>query len=167
MKKGIVILLFGLLVCAAAFGSFYYLGTSSCRSMMGQPQPELAWLKKEFNLSDTEFTRIAQLHAAYLPACAERCRRIGEVNVKLNQLLVQAATVTPEIQDLLAQRAKMRTDCEAEMLQHFLQVSRTMPPAQGRRYLEWIEKQSSLQGQGMEQSHQMEGHNHGASEPHH
>jgi hypothetical protein len=167
VKKGLAILLLGLLLSAAAFGGFYYFGTASCRSMMCQPQPELAWLKKEYNLNDAEFTRIAQLHAAYLPACRERCQRIEEVNVKLNQLLRQAATVTPDIQDLLAQRAKMRADCEAEMLQHFLQVSRTMPPAQGRRYLEWVEKQSSLQGQGMEQSHQMEGHNHGASEPHH
>jgi len=166
MNKGVAILLLGVLLCAAAFGSLYYLGTSSCRNMMCQPQPELAWLKKEFDLSDTEFTRIAQLHAAYLPACAERCRRIGEVTVKLNQLVAQAATVTPEIQDLLAQRAKMRSDCEAEMLQHFLQVSRTMPPAQGRRYLEWVEKQSSLQGQGMEQSHQMKSHTNVANEPH-
>lgn len=166
MKKGVAILLLGLLLSAVAFGSFYYLGTASCRSMMCQPQPELAWLKKEFNLSDTEFTRVAQLHAAYLPACRERCRRIEEVNARLDQLLAQAATVTSEIQDLLAQRAKMRADCEAEMLQHFLQVSRTMPPAQGRRYLEWVEKQSSLQGQGMEQSHQMHSHEHGASEPH-
>lgn len=165
MKKGAAILLLGLLLCAAAFGGFYYLGTASCRDMMCQPQPELAWLKKEYNLSDAEFTRISQLHAAYLPQCRERCRRIEELNVELHHLLAQATTVTPEIQGLLTDRARLRADCEAEMLRHFLQVSRTMPPAQGQRYLQWVEKQSSLQGQGMEQRHQMDSHQHMANEP--
>jgi hypothetical protein len=41
---------------------------------------------------------------------------------------------------LLAERSKMRADCEAEMLQHFLGISRTMPPEQGRQYLAWVEQ---------------------------
>ena len=160
MKKGALILLLGLLLSTAAFSGFYYLGTAPCRAMMRESQPELAWLKKQFNLSDAEFARIFQLHEAYLPKCRERCRRIEEQNVKLQQLLAQTTTVTPEIQNVLAERAKMRADCEAEMLQHFLEVSRSMPPEQGRRYLDWVQQQSSLRGQGMEQRHQMENHGH-------
>jgi hypothetical protein len=156
MKKGAVILLLGLLLSAAAFAGFYYLGTARCRAMMRQPQPELAWLKQEFNLSDAEFARVSQLHEAYLPKCRERCRRIEEQNVKLQQLLAQSTNVTPEIQAVLAERAKLRADCEAEMLQHFLEVSRTMPSEQGRRYLAWVQQQSSLHGQGMEQRHRMD-----------
>ena len=166
MKKGAGILLVGLLLAAAAFAGFYYTGTVSCRSLMREPQPELAWLKKKFNLSDAEFARITQLHEAYLPKCRERCRRIEELNAKLQEQLAQATTVTPEIQGLLAERAKMRADCEAEMLQHFLQVSRTMPPEQGRQYLAWVEQQSSLRGQGMEQRHHMDSHHDMANEPH-
>ena len=45
----------------------------------------------------------------------------------------------------MAERAKMRADCEAEMLEHFLEVSRTMPPEQGRRYLAWVEQQTFLE----------------------
>jgi hypothetical protein len=30
------------------------------------------------------------------------------------------------------------------MLQHFFEVSRTMPPAQGARYLAWISEQTFL-----------------------
>jgi len=100
------------------------------------------------------------LHEAYLPQCRERCKRIKEQNEKLQQLLAQAKTVTPEVQNLLAERAKTRAECEAEMLKHFLEVSRTMPLQQGRRYLAWVEQQSSLRGQGMEQSPGM------ADEPH-
>lgn len=160
MNKGILILLLGLVVATAAFSGFYYAGTSSCRSMMREPEPELAWLKREFRLSDAEFARISELHAAYLPRCRERCRHIEEQNAKLQQLLPTATTVTPEIQALLADRAKMRADCEAEMLQHFLEVSRSMQPEEGRRYLEWVEQQTYLQGQGMEQQHRSDDHSH-------
>lgn len=154
MKKSGIILVVGLLACTAAFAGFYYFGTITCRGLMREPQPELAWLKKEFHLSDAEFARVSQLHAAYLPQCRERCRLIQQQDEKLQQLLAQAQTVTPEIQTLLAERAKMRGDCEAEMLKHFLAVSRTMPPEQGRRYLAWVEDQTSLRGQAMERSHQ-------------
>lgn len=155
MKKGAVILLLGLLVSTAAFSGFYYHGTAPCRVMMSQPQPELAWLKKEFHLSDAEFARISTLHEAYLPQCAQRCLRVAEENRQLNRLLSQASSITPEIKNLLAERAKTRADCEAEMLKHFLEVSRTMPPAEGRRYLEWVEQQTFLNGQGMEARHHM------------
>src|SRR6266700_5848618 len=108
MKKGQTILLLGLLACAAAFFGIYYLGTVHCRDMMRESKPELAWLKKEFKLSDAEFARISQLHEAYLPQCRERCMRIKEQNQKLKQLLSRSETVTPEIQNLLADRAKTR-----------------------------------------------------------
>ena len=160
MKKGALVLILGLLVSTASFAGFYYLGTKSCRALMSQPQPELAWLKKEFNLSDAELDRITKLHEAYLPECAQRCLRIAEQNQKLEQLLARVPSVTPEVQNLLAERAKTRADCEAEMLKHFLEVSRTMPREQGRRYLEWVEQQTFLSGQGMEAHHHMEGHHH-------
>lgn len=153
MKKGAAILLLGLLLGTAGFTGFYYLGTASCREMMREPQPELAWLKKQFKLGDAEFARISELHAAYLPQCAARCQKIEEQNQKLQALLSQAPNVTPEIQDLLDERAKMRSDCEAEMMRHFIEVSRTMPAEQGRRYLAWVEKQTFLRGQAMEERH--------------
>ena len=157
MKKAALILSLGLLLATAGFSGFYYFGTASCRDMMRGPQPELAWLKKEFKLSDAEFARISQLHAAYMPQCAMRCQRIEEQNQKLKQLSSQATTVTPEIQSLLADRAKMRADCEAEMMKHFQEVSRAMPPEQGRRYLAWVQEQTILRGQAMENRHKTGG----------
>jgi hypothetical protein len=166
MKKGGLILLLGLVLGAASFFGFYYLGTASCRDMINRPQPELAWLKKEFNLDDAEFSRVSQLHEAYLPRCAERCRRIELQNQKLQELLRQTTTVTSEIKDLLVERGKMRAACEAEMLGHFIEVSRTMPPEQGRRYLAWAEQQLVLNGQGMEQRHHRGmGHSMGQESP--
>jgi len=155
MRKGGLILLLGLVLGTGAFSGFYYLGTGPCRTLMRQPQPELAWLKKEFKLSDAEYDRIVRLHEAYLPQCAERCRTIEEQNRELGQLLAQSTNVTPQIQTLLKQRAETRATCETEMLKHFLAVSRTMPPEEGRHYLAWVEQQTLLQSQPMEQRHQL------------
>ena len=163
MKTGAAILILGLLLASAGFCCFYYLGTASCRDMMREPQPELAWLKKEFKLSDAEFARISQMHAAYLPQCASRCQRIEEQNQKLQQLFSQATNVTPEIHSLLLERAKMRADCEAEMMKHFMEVSQTMPPEQGRRYLAWVEQQTFLHRQSMEERHRTDQSGHPAS----
>ena len=164
MKRAGIILLAGLVLSTAAFSGFYYLGTASCRALASDPQPELAWLKKEFKLSDAEYARITKLHEAYLPQCAQRCMRIAEENRKLEQLLSQASSITPEIQSVLAERAKTRANCEAEMLNHFLEVSRTMPPEQGRRYLQWVELQTFLSGQAMEQRHKTGNSDHIAGE---
>ena len=121
--------------------------------MMREPQPELAWLKKEFTLSDADFKRVVQLHEAYLPQCAERCRKIAEQNQRLQAVLAKSSEVTPEVQDLIAERARLRAACETEMLKHFVQVSRTMPQQQGQRYLAWVERETFLNSQGMEQRH--------------
>ena len=153
MRKAGLILVLGILVATVAFAGFYYLGTAPSRAMMNEPQPELAWLKKEFKLSDAEFERITKLHEAYLPQCAERCQRIAEQNQQLQQLLQQSPSVTPEIQALLGARAQTRANCEAEMLKHFREVSRTMPPEQGRRYLQWVEQHTLFDTQPMEHHH--------------
>ncbi len=166
MNKGGLILLLGLLLGAAAFSGFYYLGTVSCRHIMHEPQPELAWLKSEFGLSDAEFARITKLHEAYLPQCAERCQVIEEQNRKLKDMLAKTGTVTPEIQDLLVERAKTRARCEAEMLKHFGEVSRAMPAEQGRRYLTWVQQETVLRPQNMETRHQMQGHSQPTGEAH-
>jgi hypothetical protein len=162
MKKGAAILLLGVLLGAAGFIGFYYLGTTACRDMMREPQPELAWLRQEFKLSDAEFARISELHAAYLPQCATRCQRISEQNEKLQELFPLATNLTSEIQELLVERARLRANCEAEMMRHFLEVSRTMPPEQGRRYLAWVEQQTFLRGSSMEEAHRSKSGGHAA-----
>ena len=70
MKNGGFILLLGLVLSTGAFSGFYYPGTHSCRSLMREPQPELAWLKQKFHLSDAEYSRVVRLHEACLPQCA-------------------------------------------------------------------------------------------------
>lgn len=89
-------------------------------------------------MSDTEFLRISKLHESYSAGCAERCRRIDAKNAELRTLLAGTNTVTPAIAKALQEAAQLRAECQKEMLQHFYQVSRSMPPDEGRRYLAWV-----------------------------
>jgi hypothetical protein len=150
MKRGLVILALGLVVAILAFCCVYLMGTATPRALMQSAQPELAWLKHQFNLGDAEFNRIAELHAGYLPQCMERCRRIDELNDKLSTTLATATQVTPEIEKLLSERAQMRATCQSEMLKHFFEVSRTMPPEQGKRYLAWARDNTCLRELAMD-----------------
>ena len=81
-------------------------------------------------------------YEAYLSGCKERCHRIDLKNEELARLLAATNTVTPDIEKALAEAALLRADCQKKMLQHFYDVSRTMPPEQGKRYLAWVQKQT-------------------------
>ena len=149
MRRGFTILALGFVGALLGYCCLYLLGTATPRAWLRSSQPELTWLKHEFNLSETQFARISQLHEGYLPQCKERCRQIEELNNKLMKAIGATTRMTPEIEKLLADRAEMRADCQAEMLKHFFEVSRAMPPEQGKRYLAWVQAQTCLHEQTM------------------
>jgi hypothetical protein len=144
MKRPILILAVGLVLGAAGYAGVYFSRTADCCRLKQEKEPELAWLKREFHLSDAEFDRISQLHEQYLAGCAERCHHIDMKNAELARLLTATNTVTPEIEQAIAESARLRAECQRIMLQHFYEVSRTMPPDQGQRYLAWVQARTVL-----------------------
>jgi hypothetical protein len=54
------------------------------------------------------------------------------------------------MEKLLGERAQVRATCQAEMLKHFYQVSRTMPIDQGKRYLAWAWNNTCLRETAMD-----------------
>jgi len=138
MKRPWLILAGGLVLGLLAYGASYFAGGGKFCCLTRGPEPELVWLKTEFHLSDAEFDRIQKLHESYMAGCAERCQLIDAKNAELQKLLAASTTVTPEIEKTLREAAELRADCQKAMLQHFYEVSQTMPPEQGRRYLDWV-----------------------------
>ncbi|MBI4324415.1 MAG: periplasmic heavy metal sensor [Chloroflexi bacterium] len=153
MKRAVCIVLLGLVLGLTACCAIYLAGMAPHRAMLHSKEPELAWLREEFHLSAAEFERISQLHAAYLPECAERCRRINAKNAELKKLLARRPTPTLDIEKALTDAAQLRLECQKSMLKHFIEVSQTMPPEQGQRYLVWVQEKTLLSAQGMERSH--------------
>jgi len=155
MKRAIAILGLGLAAGTLAFCGPYFSTTAHCRAAMRAEQPELWWLKEEFHLNDAEFKRISDLHAGYLPKCEELCSRIASKNAELRAILEKTDTVTPAIEEKLAEVAQLRAECQKNMLAHFLAVSRAMPPEEGKRYLAWIVEQTLP---GSQSDMHMDGH---------
>jgi hypothetical protein len=138
MKRPGLILLSGLVLALLAYGGSYLAGSARSRALAQSAAPELAWLQTEFNIPDREFARIQSLHSAYVLACADRCRRIDETNERLRGLIASTNSVTAEMERAIREAAEVRADCHRAMLQHFYEISRTMPPDQGKRYLQWV-----------------------------
>lgn len=146
MKRYSLVII-GLVACVAAYACVYFASTKPARELKELPAPELAWLREEFNLSDSEYKRISDLHASYLPKCREMCTKIDAKNSELRRLLETSTNVTTQIQGTLNDAARLRAECQAQMLSHFYEVSRTMSPEQGKRYLTWV-RSKTLAGNG-------------------
>lgn len=138
MKRTLLILLGGLILGGATFCAFYAAEQRATHALNTDGQPELAWLKHEFRLSDAEFERVSGLHEAYLPHCMEMCELIADKRAELDRLLGQSDRMTVEIERVMEESAGLRLRCQKMMLQHFYEVSQAMPPEQGKRYLEWV-----------------------------
>ena len=96
---------------------------------------DLAWLRKEYHLSDAAMAHIRELHKGYLPQCAAFCAQIAAKNAELETALAKGTDPAVEAQTKLAELAALRARCQAQMLQHFIKVSQAMSPEQGGRYL--------------------------------
>jgi len=135
MRRSLIILLVVLLGGAAIAGASYLVARRICMRELAPAGDDLAWLRDEFHLGDAEMQLIRQLHDGYLPKCRENCARIAAKKQELQAALDKAQGMTPEAQQKLAEVAALRAQCQAGMLAHFYEVSRAMPPEQGRRYL--------------------------------
>jgi hypothetical protein len=144
MKRPALILITGVALAVAAYFGFYLALTAKSRSLSSSQEPELQWLKNEFHIADAEFGRISEMHDSYRAGCARRCRLIDEKNAELKRLLACTTSLTPEMEKALAETGRLRAECQMKMLQHFFEVSQTMPQEQGRRYLAWVTERTIL-----------------------
>ena len=153
MKRAALILIVGLLAAVAGYCTLYYCGTREHRQMLENPTPELAWLKKEFQLSDAEFQHVATLHDGYTPRCAELCQRSAAKHTELQQLMAGTNVDAKAVEQKLKEAGELRVQCQQNMFNHFLEVSRQMPPQQGKRYLQWVQERTLTPEHDMAQRH--------------
>lgn len=133
--RRLVSLLLALLLGGAMFALCYWTARQA-REMVGRQDPdELAWLAREFRLTDAQLKQIRALHEVYRPQCEALCVRVATKHTELTNLLNGATNVSAAIEQKLAETATVRAECQAAMLRHFQEVARVMPPAEGARYL--------------------------------
>lgn len=135
MRRSLLILVALVLAgVALCFGSYRLTG-HLCSTHFTRPTDDLGWLRVEFGLSETELARVRELHEGYLPRCRFFCERIAAGKAELQQMLESGTNAPAAVEQKLAGIASLRAQCQAAMLSHFTEVSRVMPPEQGRRYL--------------------------------
>lgn len=135
MVKGAIALVAAAVAGLIAYCVYFVCATQPMHAMLAHPEGEMEWLRREFELDDAQFVKIKALHDAYKPDCALMCRRIAEANSKVDSLIDESQSVTPEIASALSDVSVVQQECRQKMLAHIYAVSAAMKPENGRRYL--------------------------------
>lgn len=162
-RSWLILISFVIAAVALCFGAYRLADYFSARQL-AHSGDDLEWLRMEFQLSDAEMARIRPLHEGYLPRCQDYCERIAAKQRELRAALATATNVAPDIEQKLAEIAALRAQCQTAMLRHFVEVSRAMPPEQGRRYLARMEQLTVGAHEQIEQ--RMSGEGHSSHGPH-
>jgi hypothetical protein len=141
-------------------GTSYSIMKQVCARQLTVGADPLEWLRREFRLSDAEMARIRQLHEGYLPRCEEMCARIAAKKREAREAVAATGGLTDEIEKKLVEVAVLRAQCQAQMLRHFQEVSQSMPPEQGRRYLDEMWRVTLGSHEDIEQSMAPSSHGH-------
>jgi len=99
------------------------------------PPAEIPWTKAEFGLSEAELRKVEQLHLAYLPRCAENCRRIEQAGAQVTRLVEQATGMNDELATAIRKEEQARADCRLELMAHLYETAAAMPPEAGKKFL--------------------------------
>ena len=133
MKKPVLILLAMVATAAVAYFVFYYCATRETRQILGVPDGS-AWLRAEFALTDEQSRAIAALQSDYEPRCMEMCARITKSRERLEKLLHESQTMTPELEAAMREVSQTQADCRAATLAQAFAISAHMAPEQAVRY---------------------------------
>lgn len=160
MRRPFLILIAALVLGVAVFAGAFLCARFFCVQQVAQSTDDLDWLRMEFGLKAAELARIRELHDGYLPKCEINCAQIAAKKRALNQAIAAGTNSLATLEVLRAEVTRWRTKCQDEMLAHFEDVSRAMPPQQGARYLAEMKRLTLGEHEQVEQS--MSGTNHDA-----
>jgi hypothetical protein len=161
-KRSSIILFLALAASAALFAGSYMICQKLCAKKMARTADDLDWLRHGLNLGDAEMNRVRELHDGYMSKCAEMCKEIAVKKRELESALAGATNLTATAEQKLSELGALRSQCQTQMLRHFVEVSQAMPPEQGRRYLAEMQRLTLGFHDQIEQSmSHAAGHEHG------
>jgi hypothetical protein len=141
MKRFLIVLVMAVAFGIASYRISYHCDMASVVVTPDGTDAELGWLKHEFALTPAQYEKILALHRAYSPVCAGHCARYREVHQRLDTLLKNQTTWTPEAGAALDELARIQSECHVSMLKYAYGVAACMSPEEGRRYLDMIKLQ--------------------------
>lgn len=141
MKRFLLLLGLVVLVGATSYAIYYNRAMADVVVTPDGTDAELGWLKREFALDSAQYGKVLALHHAYRPICADHCNRYIAVRKRLDELLKNQSSWTPEASAAIAEQARIQGECHASMLKYAYDVAACMSADQGRRYLAMIKMQ--------------------------
>lgn len=137
MKRGLLVLLFALITGVCAFA---LMRSQKAAGHSGAPlldvMPELAWVREDLDLTDLQFAKVSELHAAYRPKCVEMCRLIAEAHERMNAAARDADGISPALEVEIKDHARIHAECQRTMLDHLYRTAAVLDENQARRYLD-------------------------------
>jgi hypothetical protein len=94
----------------------------------------MEWLRTDFQLSDTQFAKIKQLHDSYSVVCERHCMDIMDAARARDELKKASADATA-IAAANKRVEELRQVCEAAIASHVRQCAAEMSGQAGQRYL--------------------------------
>ncbi|MFU8892523.1 MAG: hypothetical protein ACNA8L_02740 [Luteolibacter sp.] len=152
MTKPILILIAAVIVGFGTFAITRLHHSSNTPTTLLDELPELAWLRKELALTDEQFARIGELHAAYRPICEEMCDRISASLEHLEQIALHTRSTDAELKEAIENHERVRAECKTRMLEHLYQTASLMNDEQSARYLKAV-LPAALGSSGVDHSH--------------
>lgn len=96
---------------------------------------EMAWLTREFQLSETQAEKIKTIREKYEPVVKSNCVALTAAREQL-KVAKQSATTNPEAwQSALHEWRTLSASCADNTRNHVRSVAAIMAPEQGQRYL--------------------------------
>lgn len=135
-RWGMIVVVLAVICGAVAFWVTRSHMTEKSHAVLLDDLPELAWVKKEFQLTDQQFAKVRELHIGYRPKCAEMCQRISEAHDKLKTAVQTHDAMSPELKKAIEEHAAVHAECQRSMLTHLYETAAVLDKEQARRYLE-------------------------------
>src|SRR5262245_42093436 len=103
MKPRLLILAGLVAAVALAYGLSHWLFTHRAPDKPVPSADPLAWMQEELKVDDAAFAKVKALHESYQPVCGKMCIEIAKANSRVQTLIAQSRTMTPELEEAIRQ----------------------------------------------------------------
>lgn len=134
MSRSIAIILLSLVLLSGLYYCVYRWITAETALAMKSDRPELEWLRREYDLSNEQFTTIRARHKAHDVVCRQLCRDLVTAQKRLEAAIAGHGSLTVEVQAAMTAWTKQRERCREATLSHMYDVSSLMNEEDAIRY---------------------------------
>ena len=135
MRRLFYVLAVALFAFFCAFWVTRHYSSANYHAAVLDSMPELTWLRKELQLTEEQFQKVAALHKEYRPECVQLCAKIDQAREKVRLAAEKGNELNPELVAALEEQAKVHVQCQQAMVGHIYKTAALLDHPQAERYL--------------------------------